>query len=211
MHIYALYRVCLINVGRGKNSQRIFMESRERSKLYVCNCFIYHLLFLIIFAGVESPIKLNKWPSKCLNFHFFLLCSLSCVCVWVSFSFGVAYIKCALCHCCLLLLDMHRAKERVRHKTACCSRICACISLDVFFRRVVVVVVHCNGCLQKIWHHKANEPENCYLAICICILLMRHISSRRLWIPCHCPFSLETVFTSCYLFLRSQSFALSLY
>lgn len=62
---------------------------------------------------------------------------------------------------------------------------------------------------KKLWHHKVNKLELCYLAICsvvyICILLMRHISSRWarhcLWISCYYPFWL-----GCFFFIAKPFF-----
>lgn len=60
----------------------------------------------------------------------------------------------------------------------------------VFFYSSSFAVVLClllllHSCLQKIWHHKVNESKSAiWLFVHICILLMRHISSR--WARCCC-------------------------
>lgn len=64
-----------------------------------------------------------------------------------------------------------------------------CILLCFFysssFAVVLCVLLLLHSCLQKIWHHKANEPKSAiWLFVHICILLMRHISSR--WARCCC-------------------------
>lgn len=92
-------------------------------------------------------------------------------------------------------------------------------SLVFFFYSSSVAVVLCvllllHSCLQKIWHHKANEPKSAiWLFVHICILLMRHISSR--WARCCCyesraivHFLFEILFTvsRCVRLSLTQSF-----
>lgn len=91
--------------------------------------------------------------------------------------------------------------------------------LSCFFYSSSVAVVLCvllllHSCLQKIWHHKANEPKSAiWLFVHICILLMRHISSR--WARCCCyesraivHFLFEILFTvsRCVRLSLTQSF-----
>lgn len=78
--------------------------------------------------------------------------------------------------------------------------ILSCFFLFIFFCccfMCVLLLLH--SCLQKIWHHKANEPKSAiWLFVHICILLMRHISSR--WARCCCYESRAIVHIFCLKF-----------